>query len=176
MDETWRPIKGYSSYFVSNRGEVWSEKTQRMLTPTPRSKNSPYLSVILSDGKNGTITKNIHRLVAEAFVENPYHKEVVNHIDGNKNNNAAVNLEWTTRSENDLHAFRIGLRRSTPEQIQTAINSRKRKVIDLDSGETFESITDCARSIGGKYSGVFKCVSGIRKRYMGRRFAYNDIG
>ena len=51
----------------------------------------------------------VHRLVAEAFVPNPNRKKEVNHIDNNKQNNAASNLEWATRRENTIHAYANGL-------------------------------------------------------------------
>ena len=52
----------------------------------------------------------IHRLVAQHFCEGYQKDLVVNHKDGNKLNNCANNLEWVTRSENDLHAFKNNLR------------------------------------------------------------------
>jgi hypothetical protein len=51
----------------------------------------------------------IHRLVAQAFLPNQNQKDEVNHLDGNKSNNAVNNLEWTTANENTNHAIQIGL-------------------------------------------------------------------
>lgn len=52
----------------------------------------------------------VHRLVAEVFIPNPHNLPVVNHIDGNKQNNHVSNLEWVSVGENQSHAYRIGLR------------------------------------------------------------------
>jgi hypothetical protein len=51
----------------------------------------------------------LHRIVALTFIENPENKEQVNHIDGNKTNNAVSNLEWVTNQENQIHKFKTGL-------------------------------------------------------------------
>jgi hypothetical protein len=53
----------------------------------------------------------LHRLVALAYIENPNEFKEVNHKDGNRLNNSYVNLEWVTRSENQLHAYRNGLQK-----------------------------------------------------------------
>jgi hypothetical protein len=56
-----------------------------------------------------SVTYRLHRLVAMTFLENPDNKEQVNHIDGNKTNNAVSNLEWVTNKENQLHKIKTGL-------------------------------------------------------------------
>lgn len=62
-------------------------------------------------GKDCRKMCRVHRLVADAFLSKIKGKNDVNHIDGNKRNNCVDNLEWMTRSENHLHAFKIKLRK-----------------------------------------------------------------
>jgi hypothetical protein len=75
---------------------------ERVLKPsTNNSKGYKRLGI---NFERGLITTSVHRLVAEAFVENPESKPQVNHIDGDKLNNNAYNLEWVTNEENAEHA------------------------------------------------------------------------
>ena len=94
------PVEGFDDYFVSRDGRVWSTKGKgRWLKPAPNTRG--YLAVVLCrDGK--TFTKMIHRLVAEAFVPNddPEHKDTIDHIDNDKTNNRADNLQWLSRGDN----------------------------------------------------------------------------
>lgn len=64
------------------------------------------------------LRKRIHRMVAQSFIDNPYNKPMVNHIDGNKLNARVDNLEWCTDSENKLHAYKIGLLKVPKKRIE----------------------------------------------------------
>lgn len=174
MQEKWKKIGGYGNYSISNLGRIRNNNTGSFLSPTIRSSTCDYYSILLPIGNGKYRHKNVHRLVAEAFVDGQNDGLVVNHIDGDKHNNRADNLEWTTRSQNDKHAFANNLRKSTPEQIVAAINSRKRRVVNLTLGLEYESLADAARAIGGRIQGVHKCVSGQRETYYGMTFAYID--
>ena len=108
--EIWKPIKGYlGRYEVSNLGNVRVLKSRVHILPEPKllnpehftKANTQYARVQLSNPRKRFL---VHRLVAEAFIENTHNKPFVNHIDNNGLNNNAANLEWCTQSENLQHA------------------------------------------------------------------------
>ena len=107
--EIWRDIKkGAGLYQISDCGRVkslWYGK-EKILRPTVNSAGYLHLTLCVN-GKR--IYCNVHVRVAEAFVPNPDNLPEVNHIDTNRLNNCAWNLEWTTQGENVRHAARMGL-------------------------------------------------------------------
>ena len=113
--EEWRDVAGYEGlYKVSNLGRVKSffkgiEKFRKPVLARPG-----YFSLVLYKN-NIPKSVRIHVLVAQAFIPNTEHKAYVNHIDGNKLNNRADNLEWLTPSENLRHALDMGLKKSGTE-------------------------------------------------------------
>ena len=101
-------IESYEDYSASYSGDIISFKNNSSLVMKARVQNNGYLLICLTM-KGVQKYLSVHRLVAKAFVPNPKNKPQVNHIDGNKLNNRASNLEWVTSSENQLHASKLGL-------------------------------------------------------------------
>jgi hypothetical protein len=120
--EEWRDVIGYEClYEVSSEGQIRSKKrtvirkngrsyavNQNVLKPS--EDGCGYYRTALS-GKGKLKTVKVHRIVAAAFVGEITEGLEVNHINGNKKDNRATNLELVTRSENVRHAFKIGLAR-----------------------------------------------------------------
>lgn len=117
MSEVWKPIKGYEGFYeVSDHGRVRSldrkkaqmsshgtmmEKRYPGMILSPNDNGNGYKMVCLRDSACGKKKNHyIHRLVAEAFIPNPNGLPVINHLDYDKGNNAASNLEWVTQIDN----------------------------------------------------------------------------
>lgn len=120
MEEIWKDVKGYEGYYqVSNLGRVRSlprNKGKRVyggkiLKQVDRGNG--YLCISLSKNNQKSPLISVHQLVAQAFIDNPNNLPQVNHIDGNKQNNRADNLEWSNASMQAIHAFSLGLRKQT---------------------------------------------------------------
>ena len=105
----FEPIEGYDGYLISKEGEVWSERSNKLLSPFPDKKGYLLCNLYLNGKRK---QHKIHRLVALTFIPNPENKPQVNHIDGNKSNNHISNLEWASPKENIKHAWNSGLANS----------------------------------------------------------------
>jgi hypothetical protein len=118
--EIWKEIKGYEGlYQVSNYGRIKSlshinylgRLRQECILGSRLSDRGYHTAVLYNNGKPKSF--RVHQLVAKAFIDNPFNKPHVNHLDGIKSNNFIDNLEWVTISENQKHAFKNGLNRIT---------------------------------------------------------------
>lgn len=128
-NEIWKDIKDYEMlYQISNLGNVKSLhcNKEKIMKLTIRSKNYPYYFVgLLKNGKRKYFA--VHRLVAQAFVNNPNNYNQVDHLDGNKLNNNANNLAWVTPKENTNRAWQKGLAKYTDERKQKLSKIAKEK-------------------------------------------------
>lgn len=105
MTEHWKPVRDFDElYLVSDMGRVISLRSGMQLSP---GKTGYALVTLYKDDKR--VVKSVHRLVAEAFLSNPDNLPIVNHKDGNKQNNRLDNLEWCTQKENVAHAIQMGV-------------------------------------------------------------------
>lgn len=96
-NELWRAVNGYPNYQVSSHGRVRNTKTGRILKPS--TDTGGYLQVILMhDHHRGT--KRVHKLVSDAFLDNPENKYCCDHKNGNKTDNNVSNLRYATHIEN----------------------------------------------------------------------------
>ena len=143
--EIWKDIKDYEGFYqVSNLGNVRS---------VPRNGTVKYYKILKPNNVKGyyqvTLQKKgkkkiykVHRLVAKTFIKNTYNKREVNHIDGNKLNNAVTNLEWVTAKENSNHRVNVLNKKTT--------DNRKVGMFDKNSNliQTFNSIVAAGQYFG----------------------------
>lgn len=172
MQEIWRDVKGYEGlYQVSNLGRVKSLKKRQLIKAF--NNGNGYLKLYLCHKRY-----YVHRLVAEAFIENADNKPCVNHKDCNPLNNNADNLEWCTHLENMRYSADLGRFAKAGEwgqKIRRATQKYDKKVIgiNIQTGEKvfFNSIHEAHRN-GFNKSGVCEACSGKRKYHKGYVWSY----
>lgn len=147
----FRTIKRYPDYEISEKGEVRRKGTDVIRRTYPVNGHPK----IIIRGE----TEYISRLVAETFIDNPYSKSDVNHIDRNTMNNHISNLEWATHGEIQKESYR-GF--SAPGGREYA-----KKIMIIETGEEFPSIRACARAIYGTPSGIRRCLNNEIRSYKG---------
>jgi len=152
-NEIWNYIDNTNNlYSISSHGNIKSFSVNPLgkYIKKRTNKNNVYYIVCLRVNKKSN-TFLIHRLVAQAFIENPLNLPCVNHKDGNKLNNHVSNLEWCTYSENIQHAWDTGLNSCSDLQKQVTSKIFSKKVKNLVTGEVFNSLTE-AHKQQNKYS------------------------
>lgn len=157
--EIWKQVEGHPFYLVSNFGRLyvkehlvwckannaWSKRKGHICKPN-YSNSKGYARVgIQVDGKQRQFS--LHRLVALAFIPNPYNYPQVNHINGDKTDNRVVNLEWVSNQENMSKSWETGLRNHVAEKNYR--HSKRKKL----SEEAIRDIRNEFKLIGIKYSG-----------------------
>jgi len=173
MKEIWKDIAGYEGFYqVSNYGRVRSlrrtftrsdGKIKTFQEKTLKQGTNPngYKYVNLSI-KSKAYSARVHRLVAEAFINNPENLPCINHKDENKANNSVENLEWCTYRYNNTY--------------NNKQRCRMTKILQFSkSGElikTYESVTKAEVEVFGKRSNISACCSGRIKSCGGYVWKY----
>lgn len=175
--EVWKPIKGYEGlYEVSNYGNVrrvWRYGREWIGTCKPKRTKDGYLETTLMKNSKPKYVRT-HRLVATAFCDNPHNKKEVNHIDGNKRNNRADNLEWVTSSENQIHAYKLGLQKVSGGALS---NRKPIECIELKiKTDSIYSMQRCLCALGLTNSKGISRLSEVMnngtKTYLGLHFEF----
>lgn len=184
--EIWRDIKGYEGlYQISNEGRVKSlprewkcarnesgNRNHNEIIMSPQLRLNYYRVRLVKDGVGKN--KSIHRLVAEAFIDNPDNKPVIDHINGNSIDNRVENLRWCTQKENngfELHRKNIGkaqLGRKHSEETIEKVRKKLYKPInqyDLDGNliATYASAKEAAIITNSNYVSICQCRTGRNK-------------
>lgn len=170
--EIYKDVKGYEDYYqVSDMGNVRSKDRyvnnsrggNKRLIKGKVLAQTPYCGYnTICFCVNGVIKQKIgkvHRMVAEAFIENVDNKRCVNHKDGNKLNNDVFNLEWVTYSENTIHAINTGLK-SCDGKI----------VLDFITGIYYKSANEAAIAKGLVYSTLRNYLNGRQENKTSLRY------
>ena len=160
-EELWKEWPQDPRIKVSNKGNVVSCKRGAPYPLKMRHNNSGYQMVHVAHASS----QLVHRMVAETWIPNPNHGKQVNHINGDKDDNRVENLEWVTPSQNLCHAFRTGLKKPAGGLEATPVRI-------VETGEIFESISECARRIGGAHSSIRNCLAGKQSTHRGYHFEY----
>lgn len=172
INEIWKQVDGFSDYEVSNMGRVRSFKLGKngsILIPRKTSEKKPYPMVYIKNDEGNNKLVKIHRLVALAFVTKPIGCNIVNHIDGNKLNNVADNLEWTDNGGNNKHAYDSGLRKGPVRKFRTVI-----RITSENEIETYESLAAASRENDISDTSIRRACKGIAKTAGGYQWKFVD--
>ena len=171
MIEIFKNIEGYENlYQISNMGNVKAlgngkTRKEKILKPTKNKDN--YLQVCLCKQVEKK-TFLIHRLVAQAFINNPNNYPQVNHKDEDKMNNCVSNLEWCTNVYNSNYGTR------TKRSAESNINhpNKSKRVMCIETGKIYPSLSEIKRQLGFAQSNISSACTGKYKQVYGFHWKY----
>lgn len=182
--EVWKDVVGYEGrYQVSNQGRVKSldsvdsigrAKTGKVISV--KRNNRGYVQVHLHrDGK--CAMKLMHRIVAEAFIDNPNGYDQVNHINENKADNQVENLEWCTNMYNRHHGSGIE-RMARNRDYKLVVANVNKAIAQIDKmGNTvniWKNISEAKRHTGVNDTSISFCCRGKQRTAGGYFWRYAE--
>lgn len=168
--EEWKQVDGTGGCIeVSNAGRVRSHRRGKYRILKTQTDKKGYQRIKFTVDRVDRSCK-VHRLVAMAFIDNPYGYPQVNHIDGDKSNNKVSNLEWVTNSENARHAIANGLWDTV---IAGSIKENERRmtpvIAEKDGKELyFRSVSEAERYFDSRH--ISDVLKGKRQHVKGWTF------
>jgi hypothetical protein len=172
--EEWKQIPGFSRYQVSSFGAIRSmnyKNSGRIVNLTP-ADDKGYVKTMIQGDDGKYHTSRIHRWVALTFLGPALGREI-NHKDGNKSNNTISNLEYCTRSENVLHAYRTGLEVAPRGEASPSAKLKESDVIEIrEYARAHSGRLKNRKTLALKYGVSEACLKDI---VSGRRGAWNHI-
>lgn len=162
--EEWRPVKGMNdSYDVSNMGRIRNKYTGNIRKPhyLPNGYSVFHCNV---NGKR--VREYVHRIVAEAFCSHPEGYDVVNHLDNDKRNNRADNLEWTTQFGNVHHGMK-----------QNRYRLKAIPVVGFKDGKRYEFVSAhvASKETGCGDKEIIRCCKNPMARSKGFHWEYLEV-
>ncbi len=148
--ELWKSIKDFEDYLVSDCGNVYSIKSNKIMQLHKMKSGYMHLNLSKNNKKYGFY---VHRLVADAFISNPKCFPQVNHKDENKENNNVSNLEWCTCEYNVNYGT---ARKRTSETLKS--RGTGNKIFCVETGVVFPSIKEASKVMGVQSSEISRMV------------------
>lgn len=187
-EEIWKDVVGYEGlYQISNFGRlkhlafiltnICGVHNVKERLVHPHIQNNGYY---LCDLYKNNIRKNVllHRIVAEAFIDNPNNYSFVNHINSIRTDCRCVNLEWCTKSYNTKYSYDTTNRKIKMNWKKGKDNANSKAVIMLDKNNNyikrFECIMDIQRELGILYNSIVNCLKGRSKTSGGYKWIYAE--